>query len=262
MPAQNLRGFTERVALVTGGAGGVGRAVALQLALQGAYVIVTFGPEDEAGGRVANELREMGTLAHAIEANVARSEDVRRAFSIVEDTFGRLDLLVNAASVRRDAALEDLTENDWDTVLNLSLKGAFFCSQAAAGLMRKRPSPAIVNLASEAGLTVRGASANYVAAHAGLIGLTKALACELAPHIRVNCVAAAKVEASDVMERHAARVGLENDGVKSVSTSLSPSLAPDEVAHACVYLLSSDANSITGQTLVVTGRVERAESRP
>ena len=258
MPGQNFRGFAERVALVTGGAGGVGRAVALQLALQGAYVIVTFAPGDEAGARVANELREIGTLAHAIGADVARSEDVRRTFSIVEDTYGRLDLLVNAADVRRDAALEDLTEDDWDTVLNVSLKGAFLCAQAAARLMRKRPSPAIVNLASEAGLTGRGAGASYVAAHAGLIGLTKILARELAPGIRVNCVAAANVEISDVMERHAARV-LENDVVESVPASLSPSLAPDEVARACVYLLSSEAGSITGQTLVVSGRLRKNE---
>jgi len=258
LPGQNFRGFAERVALVTGGAGGVGRAVALQLALQGAYVIVTFAPGDEAGARVANELREIGTLAHAIGADVARSEDVRRTFSIVEDTYGRLDLLVNAADVRRDAALEDLTEDDWDTVLNVSLKGAFLCAQAAARLMRKRPSPAIVNLASEAGLTGRGAGASYVAAHAGLIGLTKILARELAPGIRVNCVAAANVEISDVMERHAARV-LENDVVESVPASLSPSLAPDEVARACVYLLSSEAGSITGQTLVVSGRLRKNE---
>jgi len=258
MPGQNLRGFTERVALVTGGAGGVGRAVALQLALQGAYVIVTFAPGDEAGARVANELREMGTLAHAIGADVARSEDVRRVFSIVEDAYGRLDLLVNAAGGRRDAALENLTEDDWDAVLSVSLKGAFLCSQAAARLMRKRPSAAIVNLASEAGLNGRGAGANYVAAQAGLIGLTKILAHELAPHVRVNCVAAANVEISDVMERHAARV-LENDVVESVPASLSPSLAPDEVARACVYLLSSEAGSITGQTLVVSGRLRKNE---
>ncbi len=258
MAGQNFRGFAERVALVTGGAGGVGRAVALQLALQGAYVIVTSAPEDEAGARVANELREMGTLAHAIGADVARSEDVRRTFSIVEDTYGRLDLLVNAADGRRDAALEDLTEDDWDTVLNVSLKGAFLCAQAAARLMRKRPSPAIVNVASESGMTGRGAGANCVAAHAGLIGLTKILARELAPGIRVNCVAAANVEISDVMERHAARV-LENDVVESVPASLSPSLAPDEVARACVYLLSSEAGSITGQTLVVSGRLRKNE---
>lgn len=254
MPGQNFRGFAERIALVTGGAAGVGRAVALQLALQGAYVIVTFAPGDEAGARVANELREMGTLAHAIGADVARTEDVSRAFSIVEDTYGRLDLLVNAAGGRRDAALEDLTEDDWDIVLNVSLKGAFFCSQAAARLMRGRPSPAIVNVASESGMTGRGAGANYVAAHAGLIGLTKILARELAPRVRVNCVAAANVEVSDVMERHGARVGLESDAVAGVAASLSSSLAPDEVARACVYLLSSDASSITGQTLVVSGR--------
>ena len=247
---------------MTGGAGGVGRAVALQLALQGGYSIVTYAPGDEAGARVAHELREMGTLAHAVEADVARSEDVRRVFSVVADLYGRLDLLVNAAGARRDAALADLTEEDWDVVLDASLKGAFLCAQAAARLMVKRPSPAMVNVASEAGMTGGGAGANYVAAHAGLIGLTKILARELAPRIRVNCVAAANVEIGDVMERHAAQGGGAHDAAAGgAPASFSPSLAPDEVARACIYLLSSDAGAITGQTLVVTGRHWKDEDR-
>jgi 3-oxoacyl-[acyl-carrier protein] reductase len=232
MPGQNVRGFVERVALVTGGARGVGRAVALQLALEGVYVIVSYAPEDAEGARVAGELREMGTLAHAFEADVTRGEGVRSLLASVEATFGRLDILVNASAVRPVATLDELTEDAWDEVLNISLKSAFMLTREAARLLRARPAPAVVQIAAEAGLTGEGAP-HTVAAHAGLAGLTKSLARELAPRIRVNCVASSGHEAGD--ERP----------------------APDEVARACVFLLSPEAASITGQTLVVTGRPAR-----
>ncbi|HVF55580.1 MAG TPA: SDR family oxidoreductase [Pyrinomonadaceae bacterium] len=252
MPGQSFRGFAERVALVTGGARGIGRAVALQLALEGAFVIVAYAPDDAEGARVATELREMGTLAHAVAGDVGRAEDVSGVFSFVEETFGRLDLLVNAASISRVAALDALAEDDWDAVLNLTLKGAFLCSQAAARLMKGRPSAAIVNIAAEAGMTGTG-SVNAVAASAGLIGLTKALAREFAPRVRVNCVVAGEVDAGDVMRPRAATNGPEQASANEATRAPSRLLAPDEVARACVYLLSPEAASITGQSLVVGG---------
>ncbi|HEU4596961.1 MAG TPA: SDR family NAD(P)-dependent oxidoreductase [Pyrinomonadaceae bacterium] len=225
MPGQNFRGFAERVALVVGGARGVGRAVALQLALEGAYVIVSHAPEDAEGARVLRELREMGTLAHAVGGEASRAEGVGAIFRAVEESFGRLDLLVNAGGVLSEAPLSDLTEGEWDEVLAATLRSAFLCSRAAAGLMSKRPAPAIVNVASEAGLTGAFGGVAGVAAHAGLVGLTKALARELAPRVRVNCVA----------------------------VGASPP-APDEAARAAVYLLSPKAGSVTGQTLTVGAR--------
>lgn len=261
MPGQSFRGFTERVALVTGGAQGVGRAVALQLALAGAYVIVSYAPGDAEGGRVAGELHEMGTLARACEADIARASDVRRLFAAVEAAFGRLDMMVNAADVLAEPApLDDLTEANWEEAFNVSLKGAYLCAQAAARLMRARPSPAIVHLASDAGVTGIGA-AHTVAAHAGLVGLTRALARELAPRIRVNCVASAGVESGDVMSSPGVRMeaatqtqqALEREAGSVPPQTASPRLAPDEAARACVFLLSPEAGSITGQILVVGG---------
>ncbi len=225
MPGQSFRGFAERVALVVGGARGVGRAVALQLALEGAYVIVSHAPKDEEGARVLNELREMGTLAHAVGGEASRAEGVEVIFRMVEESFGRLDMLVNAGGALSEAALADLTEDVWDEALAATLKSAYLCSRGAAQLMSKRPSASIVNVASEAGLTGAFGGVAGAAAHAGLFGLTKALARELGPRVRVNCVAVGE----------------------------SPP-APDEAARAVVYLLSPEAGAVTGQTLVVGAR--------
>ncbi len=230
MPGQSFRGFAEKVALVTNGARGVGRAVAVSLALEGAFVIVAFDPADAEGESAAAELRELGTLAHAFAADVSRAEDVHRLFQTVNETFGRLDLLVNVAPAGGGAALAALSEIEWDATISSALKSAFLCAQAAVPLMSGRPGPAVVNVASESGLSGRGAGAAGVAAHAGIVGLTKALARELGPRVRVNCVAVR----SEVAESPA-RGGT----------------AANEVARACLYLLSSDARSVSGQTLVV-----------
>jgi 3-oxoacyl-[acyl-carrier protein] reductase len=264
MPGQSSRGFAEKVAVVTGGGRGVGRAVALSLALEGAYVIVAHAPGDSGGGAVAAELREMGTLAHAVEADVSSEGDVRFLFDTVGQTYGRLDLLINAASLGRAKPLAELTPADWDEIVGVSLKGAFLCARAALELMRGRPGAAVVNVCSESGLTGRGGAA-YVAAGAGVVGLTKALARELAPRVRVNCVAVGGAPAlEDVSGRSRSPLG-ESDApmVTSVDnlsgedfaagTLLGRAPAADEAARACLYLLSSDARSITGVTLVVGG---------
>lgn len=248
MAGQNHRSFTERVALVTNGSSGIGRAVALQLALQGAFVIVNY--TDASGESVVNELRELGTLAHAVRGDVARAADVRLMFLAIEETFGRLDLLVNNAYESRQAEIDKLTEADWDEVLSRTLKGAFLCSQAAARLMHRRPSPSIVNIVSETGLTGQAMGANYVAAQAGLVGLTKALARELAPRIRVNCVAVGGAETELALKYYDWSHAINREAAQNAG-SQTRAPAPDDVARACLYLLSSEAASVTGQTLVV-----------
>jgi 3-oxoacyl-[acyl-carrier protein] reductase len=264
MPGQNFRGFAEKVAVVTGGGRGVGRAVALSLALEGAYVVAAYAPGDEGGAAVAAELREMGTLAHAVEADVSSEGDVERLFDTVGQTYGRLDLLVSAASQSRAKPLAELTAEDWERTVGVSLKGAFLAARAALPLMQGRPGAAVVNFCSESGLTGRGASAAYVAAQSGIVGLTKALARELAPRVRVNCVAVGGAYAlEDVGGRNRATTGegdkpgvsvAEYPAVESAAdTLLGRRPAADEAARACLYLLSADARSITGETLVVGG---------
>jgi NAD(P)-dependent dehydrogenase (short-subunit alcohol dehydrogenase family) len=243
LPGQSYRGFAEKVALVTDGASATGRAVALQLALEGAYVVVGYGEAEGAEGeRVAHELREIGTLAHAVRANVWEQEGVRKAFALVAETFGRLDLLINSAHACDGSATDDLTLESWNQIIDVNLKSAFLCSQAAARLMRGRPKAAICNIAAEAGLAAYPSGAvHYVAAQAGLIGLTRALARAFAPRIRVNSVAVAahESESLEVEESHAE------------AASVRRTTPPDEVARACVYLLSPEAGTVTGQTLVV-----------
>jgi 3-oxoacyl-[acyl-carrier protein] reductase len=144
-----------------------------------------------------------------------------------------------------------LTEEAWDEALNSILKGAFLCTQAAARLMKKRPSPAIVNITSESALTGHAGGAHFVAAQAGLIGLTKAVARELAPHIRVNCVAVGGAENDLATKYYDWSHAVNRQTVQAEKTESHAPPAPDEVARACLYLLSSDAGAITGQTLVI-----------
>jgi 3-oxoacyl-[acyl-carrier protein] reductase len=225
------------------------------LALEGAFVVVSYERGDAEGGSVARELQELGTLAHAVEGDVSRAGDVRRVFALVEETYGRLDMLVNCAGMNACAfePLDALTEEAWDEVLNLTLKGTFLCAQAAARLMVKRPSPSIVNVALEARLASSTGGTHVVAAHAGVVGLTKSLARELAPRIRVNCVAVTASWTTDDASKQSDP--LEPARPPAIDSNLAPRstprLAPDDIARACIYLLSSDAASINGQTLVV-----------
>jgi 3-oxoacyl-[acyl-carrier protein] reductase len=243
LPGQNYRGFAEKVALVSDGASARGRAVAFQLALEGAYVIVGYGETEGAEGeRVAQELREIGTLAHAVRADVWQPEGVESAFRLVEESFGRLDLLVNSAHAYADSAPDELTLEGWNQIIDVNLKSAFLCSQAAARLMRGRPKAAICNILAEAGLSASASGAvHYVAAQAGLVGLTRALARAFAPRIRVNAVAFAGHESES----------LELEESPAQAASIRRTTPPDEVARACVYLLSPEAGTITGQTLLV-----------
>ncbi|MDX6696332.1 MAG: 3-oxoacyl-[acyl-carrier protein] reductase [Blastocatellia bacterium] len=249
MPGQSFRGFSERVALVTGGAQGISRAVALQLAAEGAYVILTHSREDEEGASVVKELREIGTLAHSFAADVADAADVERLFARVEELYGRLDLLVNCASLDSEASLAELTEAAWDATLSVNLKSVFLCARGAARLLLKRPKAAIVNLAAETNLDGGAQSAAYVAAQAGIVGLTKALARELAPRVRVNCVAVrGGVENLNSTQSGTAAQLSDSETLKPLAGNKP---APNEVARACLYLLSADASSVTGQILIV-----------
>jgi 3-oxoacyl-[acyl-carrier protein] reductase len=225
MPAQDLRGFSEKVALVTGAGSGIGRAVALQLAMQGVYVVAVHGREvDAETARAIEELRSLGTLAHTVEADVTERDGVEAAIAAVEAAYGRLDLLVNALAL--DAASDSLWwEQDWDGVIATVLRSAFLCTRVAAPLLQVRPSPAVVSVAARSDSALAVAEAT---AAAGLAGMTRALARELGPKIRVNCVLA----------------GMSANGEPVAAT---------DVARSVVYLLSSDAKTITGQTLTVGG---------
>lgn len=227
---------------MTGGSGGIGRAIVELLAREQAQVASTWlhseGPAD---------------LPHrAIRADVSNAAEVNRLFKTIEAEYGRLDILVNNAGINRDAKLADLTEAMFDEVLATNLKGPFLCSKLAAPLMSRNGAGSIVNIASESALRGRVGGANYTAAKAGLIALTKSLARELAPAIRVNCLALGLVRTDEVV----APLKLDQEAKLNKAIEEIPLHrlgTPEEVAKAVLFLASDDSSYVTGQVLAVGG---------
>jgi 3-oxoacyl-[acyl-carrier protein] reductase len=238
MPAQNLGGFAEKVALVTEGANGIGRAVALQLALQGCYVIVGFSDADEKSQRALSELQSLGTLAHAAETDCSTVEGARKLVDEVEKLYGRLDLLVNTLNFKPDSSFLEMTEEVWTRNVDLNLKAMFFVTQAAVRLMKARPKPVIVNVSSACDTDETANNIALAGIQAGIAGMTKSMARSLAPKFRVNCVA--------VSEKKIVSETLDVELFKPKT-----GVADDDVARTIVYLLSSEAIGLTGQILSV-----------
>ena len=238
-----------RYALVTGASRGIGRAIALRLAAEGAAVALNFAGNVAAAEAVRKEIESAGGKAILVPADVA---DETAATEMVEKTaeaFGAIDILVNNAGITRDGLLLRMKEEDWDAVLNTNLKGVFHCSKAAAKFMMKKRYGRIVNLASVVGLVGNSCQANYAAAKAGVIGFTKALAKELAGRgITVNAIAPGFIRSdmTDVLP----------DKVKETMLAgipLGRAGEPEDVAKAALFLASDQAAYITGQVLTVDG---------
>ncbi|MDU7217351.1 MAG: 3-oxoacyl-ACP reductase FabG, partial [Dialister sp.] len=180
----------EKTALVTGASRGIGRAIALALAKEGYAVAVNYAGSREAAEAVRNEITAAGGRAFILQGDVSSAEDVDRIFKTVKEEFGFLDVLVNNAGITRDSLLVRMKENQWDEVIDTDLKSNFLTVKAAGAMMMRRKKGAIINIASVSGIIGNMGQLNYSAAKAGVIGLTKAAARELAPRgIRVNTVA-------------------------------------------------------------------------
>lgn len=242
------KGLEGRVAIVTGGSRGIGRAVAASLAEDGASVVVS-GRDP---GRVeveAKELEALGALVLAVQADVARREDVDRLVDRARERFGRIDVLVNNAGITRDALLVRMKDDDWDAVLDVNLRGAFLMTRAVAKVMMRQKGGRIINIASTAGAMGNAGQANYSAAKAGLIGLTKAAARELAHWgILVNAVAPGLIDTdmtaglpAEAREALLAQVPLKRIGVAR------------EVAEVVRFLAGDGAGYVTGQVIHVNG---------
>ena len=238
-----------RYALVTGASRGIGRAIALRLAAEGAAIALNFAGNVAAAEAVRKEIESAGGKAILVPADVA---DETAATEMVEKTaeaFGAIDILVNNAGITRDSLLLRMKEEDWDAVLNTNLKGVFHCSKAAAKFMMKKRYGRIVNLASVVGLVGNSCQANYAAAKAGVIGFTKALAKELAGRgITANAIAPGFIRSdmTDVLP----------DKVKETMLAgipLGRAGEPEDVAKAALFLASDQAAYITGQVLTVDG---------
>ena len=238
----------DRVAIVTGASRGIGKSISLALAHQGAK-IVAVDIDLAATEAFVAELKNIGTEAVAVQGNVTVTSDVEKMIDKAKETFGRIDILVNNAGITRDGLLLRMKDEDWDAVLNVNLKGAFLCTRAAAKEMAKQRSGRIINIASVVGQMGNAGQANYCASKAGLMGLTRSNARELAKrNVTVNAVAPGFIatDMTDALpeakrQELAAQIPLERLGT------------PDDIANAVVFLASDHSGYITGQVLGVNG---------
>ena len=238
----------DRVALITGGAQGIGKIVGEELARQGAHVIL--GDVNlEGADKSADEIRKNGGSASSVELNVTDAGAVQKCFDSVFKEFKLVDILVNNAGITRDGLLMRMKEADWDLVLSINLKGCFLCSQQAVKQMMKQKSGSIVNVASIVGLMGNAGQANYSASKAGLIGPTKTTAREVASRgIRVNAIAPGFIDTAmtqvldeKVRERLIEQIPLARLGL------------PEDIANCVSFLVSDRASYITGQVLSING---------
>jgi 3-oxoacyl-[acyl-carrier protein] reductase len=240
----------QKTAIVTGGAKGIGRQVALKLAAEGIAVFIADMAEDLARQTAQMIKDDSGIQAFAVKTDVANQADVANLMEMVAEKFGRIDILFNSAGICSRTALEDISEDEWDRVLDINLKGTFLISQAAMPLMKSQPGGSILNMASMAG-KVGGVAvgAHYSASKAGIICLTKSFAKALAPYkISVNALAPGPVETDMIQDWPL--------DVKQTMADQCPmgrlAEIPD-VAEAALFLLSGRAGYITGQTLNING---------
>lgn len=238
-----------RVALVTGSSRGIGEAIALRLAQEGAKVAVNYHTGEEAAARVVEAIAASGGDAVSIGADVSREDQVNTLVKRVLEHWQKLDILVNNAGITRDRLLLRMSSQDWDEVLNVNLRGAYMCTRAALPHMVRRRHGRIVNVSSVVGLSGNPGQANYAASKAGLIGLTKAVAREVASrNITVNAVAPGYI-VTDMVQN------LPEEVQKSVlgHIPLARFGAPEDVAEAVAFLCSDGAGYITGQVIGIDG---------
>ncbi len=241
--------FEGKTAIVTGASRGIGREIALQLGREGAKVAVNYSGSKEKAEEVVALIQEAGGEAFAIQADVSNAESVKNLVDETIKTFGSLDILVNNAGITKDNLLMRMKEDEWDSVIDTNLKGVFLCTKAVTRQMIRQRAGKIVNVASIVGVSGNPGQANYVAAKAGVIGLTKTSAKELASrNIYVNAVAPGFITTEMTDE-------LPED-VKSQMLATIPLAKLGEAAHVAktvLFLLSEDADYITGQTIHVDG---------
>lgn len=236
-------------ALVTGSSRGIGRSIAIELGRRGMNVVVNYAGSEEKAAEVVEELQSLGVQAMKIQANVADEESVKAMMKEVTSNFGSIDVLVNNAGITRDNLLMRMKESEFDDVIETNLKGAFICTKAITRQMMKQRSGRIINIASIVGVSGNPGQANYVAAKAGLIGLTKSTAKELATrNILVNAVAPGFIttDMTDVLTEEQRADILRSIPLEKLGE-------PEDVANVVCFLASDDAKYVTGQTLHVDG---------
>jgi 3-oxoacyl-[acyl-carrier protein] reductase len=239
----------NRVALVTGGSRGIGRAVALELAARGAAVVVNYNKSSSSADEVVQQIQSAGGKAAASQADVSDYKQAEGLIKFAVETFGDLGILVNNAGITRDQLIMMMPEDDWDAVITTNLKSTFNCSKAAVKHMMRKRYGRVINITSVAGQMGNPGQTNYSASKAGQIGFTKALAREVAArNITVNAVAPGFVDTEilDAMSPEVLEAALK-------MVPLARKAQPEEIAYAVAFLASDQAAFITGQVLGVDG---------
>lgn len=241
----------DKTALVTGSSRGVGRAVAVGFAKEGADVIINYTSNEKAAREVVAEIEAAGRKAIAVKADVAQKSEVEGLVKAAVDAFGRLDILVNNAGFTRPALMLKMTEDQWDQVLDIHLKGAFLCAQEAGRQMVEQNSGKIINVMSVAGLVGTVGQVNYSAAKGGILSMTKSMARELARYnICVNVISLGIV-ATDMTEKIRTDEKLKEVYMNRIL--LKRFAEPEDISPAFAFLASDESNYITGQLLCVDG---------
>lgn len=246
MEALNLKGKT---AVVTGGSRGIGKAIAMKLAALGANIVINYNSNSASVDQVIKDIEELGVKAVKIQGDVSKFEDAEKIIKTAVSEFGSLDILVNNAGITRDGLILRMKEEDFDKVIDVNLKGTFNCTRHASQIMLKQKSGRIINIASVVGIAGNAGQANYAAAKAGIIGITKSAARELASRgITVNAVAPGYIDTdmTHVLPEKTKEAILGSIPLKKMGK-------PEDVAEAVAFLASDCASYITGHVLNVDG---------
>lgn len=236
-------------ALVTGGYRGIGKAIALKLASMGANVVINDIGEPETAIDTVNEIRDLGVESEAIQANVAVEEEVNGMIAKVIEKYGKIDILINNAGITRDGLLMKMKESDWQSVLDVNLKGVFLCTKAVVRPMMLQKSGSIVNITSVVGITGNAGQSNYSASKAGVIGFTKSIAKEIGSKgVRVNAVAPGFINTkmTEALPEEVKKAYMANIPLKKYGE-------PEDIAEVVAFLCEDRSRYMTGQVLKVDG---------
>lgn len=242
-----------RTAIITGGIKGLGKAIALHMAREGYHLVLTYHADEVAAQETYRECHEQAPQVLVIRSNVANAHDVENLFHLASSQFGSIDVLINNAGLNIDKPVLELSEEDWDRVVDTNMKGTFLCSQCAARYMLQQEDGGyIINLGSTTAITGRKNGLNYCASKAGILTMTKCLALELAPKIHVNCILPGFILTQEVAERYGTSDPQRLHEIEQ-SIPLNRIGRPEEIAQAVAFLLSSGADFIHGQKLIIDG---------